>query len=257
MVGSPVKVLPRAAGSVVSRNPFLVAALTAAARSWFVFPLIPDGKTPVLREWEQRATTDRRQICRWWANGAVNNIGVATVRSGLVVIDLGEGRGQTPPAEFAGARNGREALARLAAAAGAEIPTDTYEVTTPGGGSHLYFWAPAGLALRNTAGSLAWKIDSRAHGGYCVAAGSVREQGMYRVVRHDQVAELPSWLAHALAPAPPSGLAAPMELPSQRANTYVRGNRGERGAHSGDRADRYPSSHAAQGRARPGTARRR
>ncbi len=206
----------------MSRNPFLVAALAAAARGWFVFPLVRGGKTPALREWEQRATTDRRQICRWWAKGAVNNIGVATGRSGLVVIDLDEGRGQTPPAEFAGARSGREALAMLAAAAGVEIPADTYEVRTPGGGSHVYFRAPAGLALRNTAGSLAWKVDSRALGGYCVAVGSVREQGVYRVVRHGQVAELPGWLARALAPAPLSGLAAPIALPGRRASAYVR-----------------------------------
>ncbi len=152
----------------------------------------------------------------------MNNIGVATGRSGLVVIDLDEGRGRTPSAEFAGVRNGREVLVMPVAAVGGEVPTDTYEVRTPGGGSHLYFRAPAGLALRNTAGSLAWKIDSRAHGGYCVAVGSVREQGVYRVVRHGRVAELPGWLAHALAPAPLSGLAAPMALPSRRTSAYLR-----------------------------------
>lgn len=108
----------------MSRNPFLVAALTAAARGWCVFPLVRGGKTPGLREWEQWATTDRWQICRWWANCAVSNFGVATGRSGLVVIGLDEGCGQTPPAEFAGARDGCEALAMLVAAAGAEIPTD-------------------------------------------------------------------------------------------------------------------------------------
>jgi hypothetical protein len=124
-------------GVVVSRNPFLVAALTAAGRGWCVFPLVPKGKMPALREWERRATTDRRQIYRWWAGGVANNIGVATGRSGLVVIDLDDGRGQIPPVRFAGARNGRDALAILAAMAGAGIPADTYEVMTPGGGSHL------------------------------------------------------------------------------------------------------------------------
>lgn len=183
----------------MNRNPFLSAALTAVRRGWFVFPLVPGGKTPLVRSWEQRATTDTRQVCRWWATGVTSNVGVATGKSGLVVIDLDDGRGDTPPERFAGARNGRDALGMLAAAAGAEIPTDTYAVATPGG-IHLYFRAPADLVLRNTAGSLGWKVDSRAQGGCCVAAGSVREQGVYRVTRHGVVAELPVWLARALTP---------------------------------------------------------
>ena len=76
--------------------------------------------------------------------------------------------------------------------------------------------------LRNTAGSLGWKIDSRSVGGYCVAAGSVGEDGVYRVVRDGGVAELPGWLARALTPAPPPALGPPMELSARRASPYVR-----------------------------------
>lgn len=206
----------------MSRSPLLIAALTAAKRGWFVFPLVPGGKTPALRDWEQRATTDRRQIFRWWAGDRENNVGVAAGRSGLVVIDLDDGRGQEPPSRFAGARNGREALGMLAAEHGAQVPTDTYEVHTPSGGSHLYFRAPTGLELRNSSGSLAWKVDSRGHGGYCVAAGSVREQGEYRVARSGGVVELPGWLACALSPARRPESAAAVELPRGRAGAYVR-----------------------------------
>lgn len=205
----------------MNRNPFLSAALTAVRRGWFVFPLVPGGKTPLIRSWEQRATTDTRQVCRWWATGATNNVGVATGKSGLVVIDLDDGRGDTPPERFAGARNGRDVLSMLAAGAGAEIPTNTYSVATPGG-IHLYFRAPADLVLRNTAGSLGWKVDSRAQGGYCVAAGSVRQQGVYRVTRHGAVAELPVWLARALTPRPFSEPGPPLELSPHRASAYVR-----------------------------------
>jgi hypothetical protein len=208
----------------MTRSPFLIAALTAAKRGWSVFPLVPGGKTPALRDWEHRATTDRRQIFRWWARDRDNNIGVATGRSGLVVIDLDDGRGQEPPSRFAGARNGRDALAILAAELGAEVPTNTFEIETPGGGSHLYFRAPCGIELRNSSGSLAWKVDSRGHGGYCVAAGSVREQGEYRVARWNGVVELPAWLAHALAPPPPPPPPPPpaLELAGGRAGAYVR-----------------------------------
>ena len=202
-------------------NPLLGAALDAADRGWHVFPLVRAGKVPALRSWEQRATTDKRQIYRWWGN-AKANVGVATGRSGLVVIDLDDGRGAAPPERFVGARNGRDVLAMLAADVGAPVPTDTYEVATPGGGSHLYFRSPPGLVLRNTAGSLGWKIDSRSVGGYCVAAGSVGEDGVYRVVRGGEVAELPDWLARALAPAPPPAVGPPMELSTRHAGAYVR-----------------------------------
>lgn len=205
----------------MSRNPFLVAALTAAKRGWFVFPLVPGGKTPALRDWEHRATTDRRQIFRWWAGDRDQNIGIATGPSGLLVIDLDDGRGQEPPPRFAGACNGREALAILAAELGEVVPSDTFEIETAGGGSHLYFRAPTGLELRNSSGSLAWKVDSRGHGGYCVAAGSAREQGEYRVVRSGGVVDLPGWLTQALTPAArPDPVV--VELPCRRAAAYVR-----------------------------------
>lgn len=47
------------------RNPFLSAALAAADRDWSVFPLVPGGKAPVIRDWEQRATSEEHQIYRW------------------------------------------------------------------------------------------------------------------------------------------------------------------------------------------------
>jgi hypothetical protein len=226
--------------------------LTAAKRGWFVFPLVPGGKTPVLRDWEHRATADRRQILRWWAGDRDNNIGVATGRSGLLVIDLDDGRGQEPPPRFAGARNGREALAMLAAELGAEVPTNTFEVLTPSGGSHLYSRAPTGLELRDSSGSLAWKVDSRGHGGYCVAAGSVSEQGGYRVARSGGVAELPAWLAATLTPAPRPDPVVAVEVPRGRASAYVRAIV-ESEAHS-VAADRDASPQRAKGRAGSGRA---
>ncbi|HEX2300223.1 MAG TPA: bifunctional DNA primase/polymerase [Pseudonocardiaceae bacterium] len=202
-------------------SPFLSAALAAAGRGWSVFPLVPAGKTPAIREWEKRATTDRRQICRWWVGEAGRNVGVAAGKSGLVVVDLDSGDGACPPERFAGARDGRDVLAMVAAEVGAELPTDTYAVQTPGG-CHLYFRVPAGLRLRNTTGRLGWRIDTRAHGGYVVAAGSQRSEGKYRVIHRGPVAELPGWLAEALAPVPIPGPGRPMWLSRRRGAAYVR-----------------------------------
>ena len=202
------------------RSRLLSAALDAVGRGWSVFPLVPAGKTPAIRDWEARSTTDVGQVYRWWAGDVARNVGVAAGRSGLVVVDLDQGRGDVPPERFAGARNGRDVLAMLAAEAGAEMPTNTYTVMTPGG-FHLYFRAPAGVALRNTVGSVGWRIDTRAHGGYVVGAGSVRDDGRYRVGRGGRVAELPDWLLRALTPPPPAP-GPSMQLCPHRASAYVR-----------------------------------
>jgi hypothetical protein len=198
----------------------LKAAFDAADRGWSVFPLVPGWKVPAIRGWEEQASTDRRRIFRWWVKNLRMNVGIAAGKSGLLVIDLDQAGGDAPPPRFAGAGNGRDVLALLAAEAGAEMPTDTYTVATPGG-SHLYFRAPVGLNCRNSVGALGWKIDSRCHGGYVVGAGSQRPEGSYRVTRPSPVAELPGWLLEALTP-PPVAVHDPGRLPPKRASAYVR-----------------------------------
>jgi hypothetical protein len=205
---------------VTGDRSLLKAAFDAADRGWSVFPLAPGGKIPVIRGWAEQASTDRRQIFRWWVKNLQMNVGIAAGKSGLLVVDLDQAGGDVPPARFAGAGNGRDALAILAAEAGAEMPTNTYTVATPGG-SHLYFRAPEGLAWRNTVGTLGWKIDTRCHGGYVVGAGSKRPEGSYQLTHSGPVAELPGWLLAALTP-PPVAEHDPMRLPAGRASAYVR-----------------------------------
>lgn len=200
--------------------PLLGAALRAVAAGWHVFPVIPGGKTPAIREWERRATTDEQQIHAWWSGTSRNNIGLAAGRSGLLVVDLdaprsahrvpsvsraahdrrGRGRGGGAGEAVGGA----ELLHQLALDAGQRPPWDTFTVATPSaGGLHLYFRQPDGPGLRNTQGALGARIDTRGHGGYVLAAGSHGPGGSrYRVVRDVPVAPLPVWLHDTLtAPA--------------------------------------------------------
>ncbi|MGQ0480405.1 MAG: bifunctional DNA primase/polymerase [Pseudonocardia sp.] len=107
------------------------AALAAADFGLHVFPCIPRGKTPAVSSWEQAATRDRDQITAWWAQVPPYNIGAAAGRSGLVVIDLDDGRGDPAPDPFAGATSGRDVLAMLAERAGEPAPFDTWIVSTP------------------------------------------------------------------------------------------------------------------------------
>lgn len=188
----------------------LASALAAAERGWHVFPLRPSDKRPAIKDWQRRATTDRRRILRCWSAGPFN-VGIACGPSRLVVIDLDVTKpGAAIPSPWAGrgVRHGREVLDILAAEAGQSSPVVTFTVATGSGGAHLYFTAPDGEPLRNSAGRLGWLVDTRADGGYVVAAGSVVAGRPYRVTDDRLPASLPAWIDGALRPTAPAPSAA-------------------------------------------------
>ncbi|MCX4415348.1 bifunctional DNA primase/polymerase [[Kitasatospora] papulosa] len=191
----------------------LTAALDAAERGWHVFPLRPANKRPALhgedacpligdcagghRKWEDRATIDPDRIRRAWADRPFN-IGIATGPSGLVVVDLD----MPKPNSSTGTPCGVTTFGALCERAGQAVPT-TYRTRTASGGHHLYFTAPPGVRLANSAGRLGKLIDTRAHGGYVVAAGSFTATGPYTVTDPTPPAPLPEWLYALLMPRQP------------------------------------------------------
>ncbi|MGY1499809.1 bifunctional DNA primase/polymerase [Streptomyces sp. QTS52] len=182
----------------------LYAALDAAERGWAVLPLRPGDKRPALhgedvcpgigdcagghRKWEERATIDPDRIRRAWGDLPFN-VGIATGPSGLLVVDLDMPKRKcstdTP--------NGVTTFTALCERAGHAVPT-TRTVRTAGGGVHLYFAAPPGARLGNTAGRLGKRIDTRGWGGYVVAPGSITSAGAYAIVNDAPPAPLPDWL---------------------------------------------------------------
>ncbi|MFF1601073.1 bifunctional DNA primase/polymerase [Streptomyces mirabilis] len=211
------------------REALLVAALNAAGRGWHVFPLRPGTKRPALhgeatcprtgaceaghRKWEQRATTDPDRIRATWSQGPFN-VGIATGPSGLLVVDL-----DMPKDNSNGdAPDGAAAFGALCERTGHAVP-DTYRTRTASGGSHLYFTAPSGVRLANTAGTIAPLVDTRAWGGYVVAAGSTTPAGPYEAISDPVAASLPSWLLSILKPAPvrPAGPLIPPAVNGSRA----------------------------------------
>lgn len=192
----------------------LHAALDAARRGWFVFPLRPGRKSPVVDRWEQRATRDDNVIRRWWSDSSRRNVGIACGPSGLHVIDL--------DGSASGERSSTVVLAELARTASQPLPVDTFTVATPHG-LHLYFTAPEQPHLRNTVARLGPHIDSRGWGGYVVAAGSASADGVYRVANPAPPAPMPGWLAAALAPPPrPVAAALPPRIPSAYLDAIIR-----------------------------------
>ncbi|MBY8888036.1 bifunctional DNA primase/polymerase [Streptomyces sp. PTM05] len=224
------------------------AALSAASRGWPVFPLRPGDKRPAghperdcprtgrcadgHRTPEQRATVEADSIARCW-QAAPYNVGIATGPAGLVVVDLDLPKDDTDtaPPEWAalGVADGLDVFAALCERAGERLPTETYTVRTRRGGLHLYFTAPEGKTLRSTGGSLGWKVDTRAWGGYVVAAGSTVSGAPYEIIHDGPAAPLPAWLTGLLtrkpapAPMPLSELSARMRNATAYSTTALRG----------------------------------
>jgi hypothetical protein len=182
----------------------LASALAHAERGWRIFPLRPNDKRPAIAGWQQRATTDPERIERCWGSGTAYNIGLAT-GSGLIVVDLDQPKPDAvPPDEWQlpGVRWGLDVLAVIAEQHNAVLPVETYRVLTVSRGEHLYCTSPAGVELHNTAGKLGWLVDTRAEGGYVVAAGSVINGCRYEADDTADVAVLPDWLTALLTGAP-------------------------------------------------------
>lgn len=192
-------------------------ALHLAEHDWPLFPLAVGSKKPAVRAWEKRATTDTDRITRCWGTGRYN-IGLATGPAGLLVIDLDTTDNGEP--------DGAAGFAALATDRGVTVP-DTWTVTTPSGGWHLYFTTPPGVRLRNTAGTLAPRIDTRAHGGYVVAPGSLLPNGGYELTDDTPPVELPAWIVQALteraAPATSGRHEIAVRKPTAYATSALRG----------------------------------
>ncbi|MQL64424.1 DNA primase [Streptomyces vinaceus] len=195
------------------RSALLSAALGAAERGWHVFPLRPGTKRPALhgetacpgtgpcagghRKWEQRATTDPDRIRAAWSR-APFNVGIATGPSELLVVDLDVAKDNSS----ADAPCGAATFGALCERTGQAVPR-TRTVRTASGGRHLYFTAPAAVRLHNTAGTLAPLVDTRAWGGYVVAAGSLVGGARYEVEGPALLRPLPDWLKTLLVPPHP------------------------------------------------------
>ncbi|MGW4931623.1 bifunctional DNA primase/polymerase [Streptomyces sp. NPDC004166] len=190
----------------------LTAALDAVVHGWYVFPLRPGTKRPALhgeracpgtgpcagghRKWEERATNDPDRIRTAWSH-APYNVGIATGPSGLLVVDLDVPKDKG----CSDAPDGATTFGALCERAGHAVP-DTYRTRTPSSGGHLYFTAPSGVRMTNTAGTVADSVDTRAWGGYVVAAGSTTPAGRYEALCDRLAAPLPEWLHTILKPTP-------------------------------------------------------
>jgi hypothetical protein len=191
----------------------LNAALDLAAKGFRVFPLVPNGKTPAIKQWPDLATCDVETIERWWSQDPTCNIGIAT-GNGLVVLDFdvkNNGQGLNDLAKFE--EQGLDS---------------SVEVATASGGSHVYLQVPSGIEIANSAKKIAPATDVRGHHGYVVAPGSQVDGRHYDWVNSrdsvqlDTLPTCPSFILDQCAKPRPKSEAPAPEIPLDGAAAIAR-----------------------------------
>ncbi|SEL86978.1 Primase C terminal 2 (PriCT-2) [Roseovarius azorensis] len=156
----------------------LSAALALAADGIAVFPVGPD-KRPLVKGWQEKATTDPDQIEAWWRDRPNAMPALPTgKRNGVAVLDVDQ-------------KNGKDGFAELLAL-GLDVDSlsDT-QVASAGDGRHIFFEWPEGMG--NSAAGLPPGLDVRGEGGFVVAPGAVNGKGSYRLLSGSLTAKLPPW----------------------------------------------------------------
>jgi len=147
-------------------NELLGAALAYASRGWHIHPLIRHKKTPLLTGWQEKATTDLDQTRLWWARYPHANIGIALLKSGLLLLDLDVKHGE----------NGLETWETLKGTCG--FNDSAVQQMTPSGGTHHIFAIgktdPQSIADKKHFPGIDVKTK-----GYFVAEPSTTDDGEY------------------------------------------------------------------------------
>jgi hypothetical protein len=130
----------------------LEQALDLAAKGYYVFPAAAKDQ-PLVREWQNAATTDPEAIATWWGQWPNAFVCITPGRSGHTVIDI-----DVHPEQPSGFDS--------ALMTGAPVDADVSNVSMGGEGKHLWYLGTNrnGRRVNGMEG-----VDSRSVGGYVVA----------------------------------------------------------------------------------------
>ena len=165
------------------------AAHRYADAGWHVFPAEPGGKRPATEHGFLDATTDHRQIQRWWRAEPRSNLGIATGAPGPDVLDVDKHKDGDGFAAFNQLK--RAGLVREPMAI----------VRTPSGGFHAYYQGTGHQRNGHIPGVY---VDFRSQGGYVVAPPSRIAGRTYEVAQKQPSPDTFDWSAARtlLAPQP-------------------------------------------------------
>ncbi len=152
-----------------------------------IFPLIPNGKTPMFEkpaEWAKDVA--REMVEQYWAHHPDCNIAIVPQLSGHYALDI----------DVKDGKNGNDTLFALEQFEDLTFPGPTWEAQTPTGGTHRLF---LGEMPNIAAGKLGRGLDIRGGTQYIVAPGSKVAAGEYVLIRDIQPIPGPEWLPACLA----------------------------------------------------------
>ncbi len=150
-------------------NSAKVALDLAETFEWRVFPARPDNKAPLIKNWQERASSNPKDITNLFQSFPNAMIGLPTGPiNRITVVDLD-------------IKNGVDGLKTITSR-GMKMPTRAI-AHTPTGGFHLYYNSGT-EEYPCSAGKIGPGVDVRGVGGYVIAPGSVALSGCYRW-KHD------------------------------------------------------------------------
>lgn len=138
-------------------------ALKYAQMGIYVIPIKPGEKTPLLKNWQDRASANAEKIREWWGKHPNANIALHTGKSGLIVLDIDPRNG------------GFESLDNLKDLLSDDKWLSPYKVKSGGGGLHFYYSA-TNLNTLNAL-DLGEGIDLLYGNKYVIAPPSVHPSG--------------------------------------------------------------------------------
>lgn len=156
------------------------AAVLYAQHGFKVFPLIPNGKLPVLKSpgngqgGYKQATTDIAKIQEWWSQYPSANIGIACAASNIICVDPDTHKPDCAWSNFIADKH---------------VP-ETLRATTVKGGQHLIYQIEDGVSY---AGEVCEGVDTKAN-GYFVASPSTVNGKKYQWENDHPITVAPSWV---------------------------------------------------------------
>lgn len=164
------------------------------ARGFYVFPLIPNSKLPVIKEYTDKASDDHNDLTDYWYDKIFetdikNNIGIATSKfrggGALLVVDVDNKKGKKGKPD----KKGSDTILELELK-GFEFPK-TLTQKTPTGGYHLIY--KINEPIKQGVSVLGDGLDIRSKGGYIVGAGSFIGDKKY-LINSVPIAKAPDWI---------------------------------------------------------------
>ena len=155
------------------------AIIYATKMQWRVFPVGRDKK-PLIKEWQNKATTDEEQVREWWTQNPKAGIGLACgpeSKVWVLDVDLPEG----------------PKVLRQLESVNDSLPETLCQQTGSGGIQYFFSWN--GHEIRNSASKVGKDLDIRGAGGYVVLPPSIHPTGNeYQWLRKVTPTGAPEWL---------------------------------------------------------------